>query len=74
MFVCSLAVKRRKELNWTQEDLGRRAGISSQLISKYERGKVQPGRTNLRKLAYALTLTVAELWVEDDTISLPKLA
>jgi transcriptional regulator with XRE-family HTH domain len=37
----AIAVRRRKELGWTQEELGRRVGTSQNMISLIESGKVE---------------------------------
>lgn len=44
----------RKKLNWTQQELAVRAGVSQSLVAKIESGKVDPSFTNARKLFQAL--------------------
>lgn len=65
MFNAKYAVERRKELNLSQTQLAGLTGIAAQLISKYERNKVTPGRKNLRLLAEGLKTTKEELWIEE---------
>lgn len=65
MLNAKYATERRLELKLSQEALGRLTGISSQLISKYERGRVTPGKRNLRKLAKGLQTTEEALWSDE---------
>jgi transcriptional regulator with XRE-family HTH domain len=65
MYNRELAVKQRKALKLTQEQLAHKSGVSSQLISKYERGKVTPNRTNQAKLEQALELDPGTLWTKE---------
>ncbi len=46
--------KLRRERDWTQAELGERAGINYRNITRYESGKLRPGLKVLRKLAAAL--------------------
>ena len=48
----------RKRAGMSMEDLANRAGITRQVISKYEKGQCKPGSDVLRKLAQALGVTV----------------
>lgn len=73
MYNRTLAVEQRKALGMTQEQLAHKSGVSSQLISKYERGKVQPGRENQGKLETALALSQGALWTTEST-KLPRTA
>jgi transcriptional regulator with XRE-family HTH domain len=45
----------RKKLNWTQEDLAEKSGVSRAVIAKIENGTTkQPGIKNMIKIAKAL--------------------
>jgi transcriptional regulator with XRE-family HTH domain len=65
MYNRELAAQRRNELGLTQEQLAHKSGVSSQLISKYERGIHSPDRTNQDKLEKALDLPDGALWTKD---------
>ena len=51
----------RARHRWSQEELGRRAGLHYTSVSQIESGKVNPSWGNVRKLAEALGVTLAEL-------------
>jgi predicted transcriptional regulator len=44
----------RKKLNWTQQELAVRAGVSQSLVAKIESGKLDPSYTNAGKIFQAL--------------------
>lgn len=48
---------RRSSLSMTQADLEREAAIPRRSVSRYERGKVEPGLGPLRRLTRALRTT-----------------
>ncbi|MDO8187671.1 cupin domain-containing protein [Conexibacter sp. JD483] len=50
----------------TLQELARRAGVSQSLISQVERGIASPSITTLRRLAAALDVPIAALFVEHD--------
>ena len=49
--------RRRRELDFSQAELGAMADIGSNSISTYERGTIAPSIPTLRKLATALDVT-----------------
>lgn len=52
----------RRERDWTQEQLGRRAGLAQAHVSEIERGiRVNPTALVVKKLARALGVPVGEL-------------
>lgn len=54
---------RREELAWTQEDLAAQAGIHRTYLSDIERGSRNVSLLNIERLAAALGLTIAELFL-----------
>lgn len=58
--------KWRKERNLSQEDLAFRAETTAKTISTYESGNSVPGFNTILKLANALNITLAQLFVYDD--------
>ena len=61
----------RQAKGWSQEQLAKKAGVSQQLITKIETGKVTESR-KLPGIAAALDLTVEQLLSQMATGSLPK--
>jgi len=60
--VMAINVRRaRHDLNWTQEELAERSGISSRYIGAVERGDVSASVTVLGKIADALSVSPCEL-------------
>ena len=53
---------RRKSLDFTQSDLARKLGISSQQVQKYERGENRIGASRLLHTARALEVPIAYLF------------
>ncbi len=51
----------RKRLNWTQDQLAERAGISKQFVSNIERGKTIPSLLTVLSLCDALDVTPNDL-------------
>lgn len=51
---------------WTQAELGRRSGLSKQLVSSYWTGRSWPSPLNAGKLAHALGVSRAELVPSQD--------
>ena len=51
----------RKSAGLTQARLAARAGLHQQDISRWERGRIQPGISSLIKLAKALGVCVSQL-------------
>src|SRR6185436_1379110 len=50
----------RRDRNWSQEELARRAGVSQQLITKLERGEARESR-KIANIAAAFGLSVEQL-------------
>lgn len=53
--------KKRKEQNFTQEQLAERLGVSNKTISKWETGKCMPDYSIIEPLCQELNITLAEL-------------
>lgn len=53
--------KFRKMKDWTQRELGQRAGVDWKNISSYESGRLVPSEKTLRRFAEALEIPLAEL-------------
>ncbi len=53
--------ERRREKNYTQEQLEQILGISNKTISKWETGKCMPDYAIVKNLCDALEITIAEL-------------
>lgn len=53
--------KKRKELNLTQDDLGRKLGVTNKAVSKWETGETLPEVQSLDLLASTLGVTIDEL-------------
>lgn len=58
--------RRRRELDWTQEQLAQKVGISRQTLVAIERGRSLPGLATAMRLARHLDRTVAELFPDED--------
>ena len=52
----------RAEHNWSQEELGKRVGVSRQAIIAIEKGKFDPSLPLAFKLAEAFGLTIEEIF------------
>lgn len=53
--------KKRKEKNFTQEQLAEKLGVSNKTISKWETGKCMPDYAVVESLCAELEITIAEL-------------
>ena len=53
--------ERRKQLEWTQEQVAERVGVDAETISRFERGANLPSLLTLEKLSSALRLSVGDL-------------
>ncbi|MBD2136236.1 helix-turn-helix transcriptional regulator [Anabaena sp. FACHB-1237] len=54
--------RRRRELDFSQEELAEKAEIHRTYISSIERGKRNPSLENIEKLAKALDIFISELF------------
>lgn len=64
--------QKRKEKNYTQQQLAEKIGVSNKTISKWETGKCMPDYSVIKNLCDELEITVAELMngkITDDKIS-----
>lgn len=52
---------KRKEKNFTQEQLAEKLGVSNKTVSKWETGKCMPDYSVIKNLCDELEITVAEL-------------
>lgn len=57
----------RAELNWSQMELGLRAGVSRQAINAIETGKYDPSLPLAMKLARLFGKTVEEIFELEET-------
>jgi len=48
----------RKQLKWSQADLGKKVGVSREIIGRYERGEVSPSIDVAIKIAEALDVSL----------------
>ena len=62
--------KKRKEKNFTQEQLAERLGVSNKTISKWETGKCMPDYSMIEPLCQELNTTVAQLFDGEDEKSI----
>lgn len=53
--------RKRKEQNWTQEQLAEKIGVSSKTVSKWERGKCMPDYSIIQTLCDQLGISLSEL-------------
>lgn len=60
--------QKRKKLGLTQEELGRKLGVTNKAVSKWEVGETTPDITMLEPLASALQVTVDELLKQETVI------
>lgn len=59
-------LERRKQLGWTQDELGRKAGISKGFLSNLENSKRSVGAEKLYDLARALGVSLDHLMTGSD--------
>jgi transcriptional regulator with XRE-family HTH domain len=59
----------RESAGWSQSKLGHAVNQAPTTISSWERGRTEPGRDDVRRVAEALRLTAAELELEDRSTS-----
>ncbi|MBU5635900.1 helix-turn-helix domain-containing protein [Geomonas sp. Red69] len=60
----------RHAKGWSQEELGEQAGLSYKFIGEIERGAVNPSLDSLAKIANALTINLAKLFLDRGLIVL----
>lgn len=53
--------ERRKQLEWTQEQVAERVGVDAETISRFERGANLPSLLTLENLSTALRLSIGDL-------------
>lgn len=53
--------ERRRQLEWTQEQVAERVGVDAETISRFERGANLPSLLTLENLSTALRLPVGDL-------------
>lgn len=63
---------RRREREWSQEELARRAGMTQAQIAKVEAGEANPTARTLVKLSIALDCSIADLWLREDDCIAPQ--
>ena len=56
----------RAERDWSQEELGKRVGVSRQAINAIEREKYDPSLPLAFKLADVFGLTIEDVFVRDE--------
>ena len=59
--------KFRKLKDWTQKELGERAGVDWKNISSYESGRLAPSKRTVKLLAEAFEVPVSELLADEPT-------
>lgn len=57
--------KIRKERGLTQKQLGELCGIAESTIRRYELGDLNPKLDTIKKIAYALNVTISELFPDN---------
>lgn len=60
----------RKTRGWSQEALGEIADLSYKFVGEIERGTVNPSLDSLRKIADALNVEIAELFLTEKILAL----
>jgi putative transcriptional regulator len=55
----------RAERDWSQEELGKRVGVSRQAINAIERGKFDPSLPVAFKLADLFELSIEEIFIRE---------
>lgn len=61
LIIGKFILQKRKEKNWTQEQLGEKIGVSNKTISKWETGKCMPDYSIIKNLCQELEISIAEL-------------
>ena len=58
--------RKRKEKNFTQEELAEKLGVSNKTVSKWETGKNMPDYSVVKTLCDTLEITISELMEGED--------
>lgn len=61
----NILINRKKKM-LSQLELGRKIGVTKQMIGQYESGEATPGKEKLYLIAEALGVTVAELYSDKE--------
>lgn len=61
MTIGEMIREKRKESKLTQKELGDLLSVSSQMIAQYENNKRKPKISTLRKICYAMDMTISDL-------------
>lgn len=69
MDFCEKMREERKKRGLSQKELGKKIGMSQQMIAQYENGNRNPKRETIEKIANALEVPTSELTGYNDTIS-----
>lgn len=64
--LATIVTNKRKEKNFTQENLGELTGINRIMISRIEREDFIPSVTQLEKLADILEFDIADVFIEKE--------
>lgn len=72
MEFCTNMRRLRKAKGWKQEDLAERMDVAQATITRWETGKREPAFADIEKIAAALEVSVADLFVEDHHDPLPS--
>jgi putative transcription factor len=57
---------RRRELGWSEEDLGEKTGLKTSLVKKVESGKITPSIVDVRKIEDALKIKLLKTSVQQE--------
>lgn len=68
-----LIKSRRRELGWSEEDLGEKTGLKTSLIKKIESGKITPSVVDVRKIEDALKIKLLTSSKQEETAPLKHL-
>ena len=69
--IARIIKQQRILLELTQDELGKKVGVSHSLIGRIERGERFPSARTLRKLANVLDISEVELFIHADFLSQP---
>ncbi|EFO81982.1 BsaWI endonuclease [Oscillochloris trichoides DG-6] len=58
---------KRRQINWTQEDLAEAVGVDTRTISRIETGETATEFTTIEKIASALNIDAYQLFIHPDT-------